>query len=186
VNLFSRLSEILGSSPNEPWLIRDDLETVFAQNIRDMDRDLMGVKRYAAALIAVERSLARELRQERAIHAPDRALRRLETEYRAALEDRERIEEILLSLRQMTAEVCRLQRSILLRRAAFARLAPRPKEWAPTGEWYVIRARLQRLVDELSRFEEEWIIPFKASEHQKTAKRSKGPSGLGEAFHADH
>jgi hypothetical protein len=158
VNLFSRLSEILGSSLNEPWLRPDDLETIFAQNSRDMDRDLMAVKRYAAALIAVERSLARELRKQGAIHGPDRALRMLEIEYRAALEDRERIEKIVLSLKQMTAEVCRMQRSILLRRAASARLAPRPKGPAQTGEWYALRARLQRLVDELSQFEEEWMV----------------------------
>jgi hypothetical protein len=186
VNLFSRLSEILGFSPDEPWPKRDDLETIFAQNRRAMEDDLMAVKPYAAALLAVERALARELRQQRAMKGPDRALRRLETEYRAALEHRRVIEQILLCLKEMAAEVCRKQRSILLRRTAFARLALRSKGPAQTAECNAVRARLQHLLDELSRFEQEWMVQVETSEHEGTAEQFNEPNGLGGAFHADH
>src|SRR5258708_3798096 len=65
MNLFSRLSEILAFGRNEPWEKEKNLDSVFAWNEREMERDLRGVKRYAAAVVAVERSLARELKQHR-------------------------------------------------------------------------------------------------------------------------
>jgi hypothetical protein len=156
MNLFSVLSEILAFGPNEAWQKREGLERVFARNSREMDRDLSAVKRYAAALIAIERSLASELQKQRAKQEPDAAIWRLEAEYRTAFEDRKCVQEDLRSLKWMMAEVCRIQRSILLRRrAAFAGRAVHLKGPTRTGEGDPVRARLQRLLDELSQYQEE-------------------------------
>ena len=66
MNLFSRLSEILACDCKEGWQEEKDLDRVFARNERQMDEDLGMVKRYAVAVIAIERSLARQLKQHRA------------------------------------------------------------------------------------------------------------------------
>jgi phage shock protein A len=192
MNLFSRLSEIL--APNEPCDKGQDLECVFARNGREMEQDLLGVKRYAAAVVAVERSLARELKQCRArsefwhqkahqflaagqenlAHRAlvrkieqDESVCRLEIDYRAALENRERVEETLQSLATWVAEVGRQQRSILAwQRAAVARRGLQHRSAAETIGGDILRTRLRRLIADLTEFEEELKEQAKANEDQ--------------------
>jgi phage shock protein A len=159
MNLFSRLSEILSFGPNEPWQKGNDLERIFAWNSYQMDQDVMSVKRYACTVIAMERRLARELKWQRANNEQDEVLRRLETECRAAREDRERVLNMLRSLEAALAEVCRKQRSIVARqRAAIARPDLHRKALAGTPDGCGVKARLERLLDELTQFEREWMV----------------------------
>src|SRR5437879_12888433 len=138
MNLFSRLSEILDFGRNEPW--EKDVDSVFAENERKMDKDLRGVRHYAVAVLAVERSLARELKLNEAraefwsrkarefrVAGKDRlvqqanirkkeleeVVRRLEIEYSAALRNRERGERTLHTVETWIAEVQRPPGAIL-------------------------------------------------------------------------
>lgn len=116
----------------------------------------MALKRSAAAIIAVERSLDRELKERRAQKGHEELLRRLEIDYRAAVEDRERVLTILRSVERGIAEVCRVQDLILIRQRA--KLAHRRRVLGGTPEGCAIQRRLQRLLDELRQLEEEWLV----------------------------
>src|SRR5947208_12875160 len=101
-----------------------------------MERDLTDVKRQAAAVVALERRLARELKRHRAQAA-------LWDDYAAAVVHRQRAEIILKSLATRVADVCRRQRSIL------AWLDGKRRGTSLTANYRTIRGRLRRLVEEL-------------------------------------
>ena len=139
MNLFSRLSEILNIDTAEPTEGRSDLEKLFAENERQMERDLTDVKRHAAAIVAVERRLAQELKRHRAQAA-------LRDAYAAAVVHRQRAETILESLATRVADVRRRQWSIL------AWLDCKRRGTSLNADYRMFRRRLRRLVKELILF----------------------------------
>ena len=139
MNLFSRLSEILNIDMAEPIEEWSDLEKLFAENERQMERDLTDVKRHAAAVVALERRLARELKRHRAQAA-------LWDDYAAAVVHRQRAETILKSLATRVADVRRRQWSIL------AWLDCKRRGTSLNADYRMFRRRLRRLVKELILF----------------------------------
>ena len=95
MNLFSRLSEILNIDMAEPIEEWSDLEKLFAENERQMERDLTDVKRQAAAVVALERRLARELKRHRAIPCPSRSIPPIRTFLIARRDDGSEIEDFV-------------------------------------------------------------------------------------------
>ncbi len=192
MNLFSRLSELLDFGSNEPWEKGKDLDRVFAENEHNMDKDLMRVRHYAVAVVALERSLARELKlnraraefwsrkarefrvagKERLVQQAlilkkelDEVVRRLEIETGAALRNRERVERTLHTVETWIVEVRRQQRSILARhRAALARSALHRGQALKRSDAHAVGRRLHHLLDELARFREELMVQAEADE----------------------